>query len=248
MYSAAARQLPGCSTTGRSDVQSHCFRYTHTAARQLRSRAFTSRSCSNNSKDLKRCLRARRKLASALQARAESLDQEEAELRADYGALSEKLEVRAPWPLFWTVTSSCQAGLCRDCPALGTLCLLDFACPESLSREVFLSKLNPTADLQGLATEVHALLQGNSLYLVGMMGSGKSTVGRLVGKALKYPLLDTDALIEQSSKATVSEIFAEEGEEAFRDMETEVLHVRKGNTTAPVCRAHDICLSCGGAC
>ena len=79
--------------------------------------------------------------------------------------------------------------------------------------------------LQGLAAEVHELLQGNSLYLVGMMGSGKSTVGRLVGKALKYPLLDTDALIEQSSKATVSEIFAAEGEESFRDMETEVLHV-----------------------
>lgn len=79
--------------------------------------------------------------------------------------------------------------------------------------------------LQELAAEVHDLLQGNSLYLVGMMGSGKSTVGRLVGKALKYPLLDTDALIEQSSKASVSEIFAEEGEDAFRDMETEVLHV-----------------------
>ena len=69
------------------------------------------------------------------------------------------------------------------------------------------------------------MLQGTSLYLVGMMGSGKSTVGRLVGKALKYPLLDTDKLVEQSAKATVSEIFAEEGEEAFRDMETEVLNV-----------------------
>lgn len=95
-------------------------------------------------------------------------DQEEKQLRSDYGALSERLE--------------------------------------------------------SLADEVHELLQGNSLYLVGMMGSGKSTVGRLVGKALKYPLLDTDALIEQSSSSTVSEIFAEEGEEAFRDMETEVLH------------------------
>lgn len=78
---------------------------------------------------------------------------------------------------------------------------------------------------QELAAEVHDLLQGNSLYLVGMMGSGKSTVGRLVGKALKYPLLDTDALIEQSCESTVSEIFAEDGEDSFRDMETEVLHV-----------------------
>jgi len=96
---------------------------------------------------------------------------------------------------------------------------------------VLLGKLFQNA-LQSLADEVHELLQGNSLYLVGMMGSGKSTVGRLVGKALKYPLLDTDALIEQSSKATVSEIFADEGEEAFRDLETEVLHV--GPHTSPL--------------
>jgi shikimate kinase len=59
-----------------------------------------------------------------------------------------------------------------------------------------------------------------------MMGSGKSTVGRLLGKSLQYPLLDTDAIIEQSTKRTVSEIFAEEGEDAFRDMETDVLKVR----------------------
>lgn len=78
---------------------------------------------------------------------------------------------------------------------------------------------------QTLAEEVVELLQGTSIYLVGMMGSGKSTVGRLVGKALKYPLLDTDALIEQSTKSAISDIFAEEGEEAFRDLETDVLQV-----------------------
>ena len=80
--------------------------------------------------------------------------------------------------------------------------------------------------MQSLAEEVQKLLQGNSLYLVGMMGSGKSTVGRLVGKALKYPMLDTDQLIEETSKTTISKIFAQDGEEAFRDLETEVLHVR----------------------
>lgn len=78
---------------------------------------------------------------------------------------------------------------------------------------------------QSLAEEVAELLQGTSIYLVGMMGSGKSTLGRLVGKALKYPLLDTDALIEQSTKSSISEIFAQEGEEAFRDLETDVLQV-----------------------
>ena len=79
------------------------------------------------------------------------------------------------------------------------------------------------------------MLQGTSLYLVGMMGSGKSTVGRLVGQALKYSLLDTDKLIEQSSRATVSEIFAEEGEESFRDMETEVLQVSSDLSASVQC-------------
>lgn len=81
--------------------------------------------------------------------------------------------------------------------------------------------------VQSLAEEVSELLQGTSIYLVGMMGSGKSTVGRLVGKALKYPLLDTDALIEKSTRSTVSELFAEEGEDAFRDLETDVLQVQQ---------------------
>ena len=48
---------------------------------------------------------------------------------------------------------------------------------------------------------------------------------RLVGKALKYPLLDTDALIEKGTKKKISKIFQEEGEEGFRDLETGVLKV-----------------------
>lgn len=46
---------------------------------------------------------------------------------------------------------------------------------------------------QELAAEDHDLLQGNSLFLVGMMGSGQSTVGLLLEKALKYPLLVANA-------------------------------------------------------
>ncbi|KAK9823384.1 hypothetical protein WJX72_002397 [[Myrmecia] bisecta] len=56
-----------------------------------------------------------------------------------------------------------------------------------------------------------------------MMGSGKSTVGKLLGKALTYPLLDSDGLIQQLAGQSIKEIFETEGEEAFRDMETEVL-------------------------
>ncbi|CAL8462601.1 g2134 [Coccomyxa elongata] len=81
-----------------------------------------------------------------------------------------------------------------------------------------------TQKVEDLAAEVIQLLDGTSLYLVGMMGSGKSTVGKIVASALKYPYLDADSLIEKMAGCTVAEIFAEEGEESFRDLESQVLH------------------------
>ncbi len=56
--------------------------------------------------------------------------------------------------------------------------------------------------------------------------SGKSTVGKLVARALKYPFLDSDTLIEQLAGCTVTDIFRDEGEESFRDLESQVLQVR----------------------
>ncbi|CAB4874287.1 unannotated protein [freshwater metagenome] len=61
------------------------------------------------------------------------------------------------------------------------------------------------------------------VVLVGMMGSGKTTVGRLLAARLGRPLLDTDALIEAREGRTVRELFVSEGEDAFRAIETEVL-------------------------
>jgi shikimate kinase len=70
---------------------------------------------------------------------------------------------------------------------------------------------------------MNQLLKGVNLYLVGMMGSGKTTVGRLLAKELGYQFFDTDAVIEQSQQKSINDIFAEAGEAAFRDLETEVL-------------------------
>ncbi len=67
------------------------------------------------------------------------------------------------------------------------------------------------------------ILKGVSLYLVGMMGSGKSTVGRLLAARLGYGFFDTDTLIEQITGKTPRELFASDGEAAFRALETEVL-------------------------
>lgn len=59
-----------------------------------------------------------------------------------------------------------------------------------------------------------------NLVLIGMPGSGKSTVGKILSKMLQMPLVDTDALVEQTAGKTIPELFAQEGEADFRDRET----------------------------
>lgn len=58
-----------------------------------------------------------------------------------------------------------------------------------------------------------------NLYLVGFMGTGKSTVGRLVAQRLGFRLLDSDQEIEQQQGRSIAEIFAHDGEPAFRALE-----------------------------
>ncbi len=72
-------------------------------------------------------------------------------------------------------------------------------------------------------TTLRDRLQGTNLYLIGMMGVGKSTVGQLVAKALGYRFFDTDTVIEQATGQSISEIFAGMGEAEFRQLETQVL-------------------------
>lgn len=61
------------------------------------------------------------------------------------------------------------------------------------------------------------------LVLVGLMGVGKSTVGRALAERLGRRFVDTDAVVEARAGRSVREIFAEEGEAAFRDLESDVL-------------------------
>ncbi|RZO57122.1 MAG: shikimate kinase, partial [Limisphaerales bacterium] len=62
-----------------------------------------------------------------------------------------------------------------------------------------------------------------NLALVGFMGCGKSSVGRLVARDLGFDFVDTDALIVERAGIPISEIFATEGEAAFRRLERETL-------------------------
>ena len=66
-------------------------------------------------------------------------------------------------------------------------------------------------------------LQGTNLYLVGMMGAGKSTTGRALAQALGYRFFDTDGVAVAAAGQSIAEIFEQQGEAAFRLLETAVL-------------------------
>ena len=62
-----------------------------------------------------------------------------------------------------------------------------------------------------------------TVVLIGMMGAGKTAVGRRLAKVLGWPFQDADAAIEQAAGTTISNIFAEIGEAAFREKERRVI-------------------------
>jgi shikimate kinase len=62
------------------------------------------------------------------------------------------------------------------------------------------------------------------IILLGFMGSGKTTIGKQLAEALNFPFMDSDELIIERTKMSVNEIFNAKGEQAFREMEREVIN------------------------
>ncbi len=69
----------------------------------------------------------------------------------------------------------------------------------------------------------HDIRQIYNLTLIGFMGTGKTTVGRIIASRLRYGFIDTDHLIELRAGKAIPKIFEEDGELKFREYEKEVL-------------------------
>jgi shikimate kinase len=95
-----------------------------------------------------------------------------------------------------------------------------------------------TASRQARAEELSALLAGRPLVLVGMMGAGKTTVGRRLAAKLNRQFLDSDDEIEKAAQMTIPEIFEKRGEAEFRAGEARVI--------ARVLKDEGIVLATGG--
>ena len=77
------------------------------------------------------------------------------------------------------------------------------------------------------------LLPGN-VYLIGLMGAGKTTVGRKLAGLLKVDFIDTDQLLEERTGVSIAHIFEIEGEQGFRDRESRLFEEISGGTNAVI--------------
>lgn len=76
---------------------------------------------------------------------------------------------------------------------------------------------------QSLKDRARAALGPRNLILVGLMGAGKTSIGKLLATHLGIPFVDADAEIERVSRMTIAELFTAYGEEEFRSLETRVI-------------------------
>jgi len=76
------------------------------------------------------------------------------------------------------------------------------------------------------------------IFLIGFMGSGKSTLGAQLARLVGYQFIDMDHMIEETAEMSIPEIFNEHGEEVFRKWEYDILH--------ELCRREKLVISTGG--
>ena len=104
-------------------------------------------------------------------------------------------------------------------PCIGGLSML--VAQAKQAAEIFEDKTIGNELLEDVIREIAFLC--TNIILIGMPGSGKSTIGKAIAQKLDRPFFDTDALIEKRAGKPIPQIFAEDGEERFRELESLVL-------------------------
>lgn len=131
-------------------------------------------------------------------------------------------------------TALILAARAKGIPAVSGLSMLVAQAREAA--ELFAGHAIPAGRVEDIVSEIGA--QTLNLILVGMPGCGKSTLGQAVAAALQREFVDCDAEIVRRAGKSIPEIFAQDGEGAFRALESGVL--------ADVCRGHGLVISTGG--
>ena len=107
----------------------------------------------------------------------------------------------------------------RGIPCAGGLTML--VAQAKRSAEIFLGHALPDGEIARITRQLARQMQ--NVILIGMPGSGKSTVGRLLAEKLGRPLLEADKELEKAAGMSIPVIFANEGEAGFRKRETRIL-------------------------
>lgn len=124
-------------------------------------------------------------------------------------------------------------------PAKGGLYML--VMQAILASELFFDNSVPKEKAESIYQEL--LRTKKNIVLVGMPGSGKTTVGKILSEKLKIPLFDSDEIIVKETGREISEIFENEGEKAFRKLESEAIFSLSGKTGAIISTGGGVVLS-----
>lgn len=116
-------------------------------------------------------------------------------------------------------TAFVQAARSMGIPAAGGLFML--VAQAKAAAEQFLGRPLDDSSIQAIHRDLAGQLQ--NIVLVGMPGSGKSSVGALLAQRMGRPFLDLDSLVEQQAGMAIPQIFAQQGEEAFRRLEAQAM-------------------------
>lgn len=124
----------------------------------------------------------------------------------------------------------------RNIPAVGGLYML--VAQAVYAAEKFVDKTVPEEKIQEVFRQM--MLQKQNIVLIGMPGCGKTTVGKALAQALGAEFIDTDEQIVAQDGRTIPQIFEQEGEKGFRDLETEAIR-------RVAARQHAVIATGGGA-